>query len=137
MARYVAFLRGMNVGGHRVKSDELRAVVGELGFDDVATFRTSGNVIFDADDSERPGDVADRIEAGLGASLGYEVPVFLRSAAAVRAIAVHEPFEAKLVEASSGKLQVGLLSKKPRAAARRTALALASDEDRLAIRGSE
>jgi len=128
----VAFLRGMNLGKRRIKNDELRAEFETLGFEDVATFRASGNVIFGArKQSERA--LTETIERGLGAALGYEVPVFLRSCAEVAAIAGQEPFPAKLVKASKGKLQVTMLAKKPTAAARRKVLALATAEDGLAI----
>ena len=46
MARYVAFLRGMNLGNRRIKNHELRAEFERLGFEEVATFRASGNVVF-------------------------------------------------------------------------------------------
>jgi len=65
------------------------------------------------------------------------VPVFLRSAKELSALATHEPFEAAEVKASKGKLQVALLPKKPAAKGSRRALAEASDEDRLAIEGRE
>jgi uncharacterized protein (DUF1697 family) len=136
MERYVAFLRGMNLGKRRIKNDELRAEFETLGFADVATFRASGNVIFGAD-SKSEGALTKTIEAGLGEALGYEVPVFLRSCAEVAAIAAAEPFDPKLVTASKGKLQVSLLLKKPSAAARKKVLALASDEDALALSGRE
>ena len=42
MPRYVALLRGINVGGHRVKMDHLRSLFGDMGFDGVATFIASG-----------------------------------------------------------------------------------------------
>jgi uncharacterized protein (DUF1697 family) len=136
MERYVAFLRGMNLGKRRIKNDELRVEFETLGFEDVATFRASGNVIFgSAKQSE--GALTRTIEHGLGDALGYEVPVFLRSCAEVAAIAAREPFAAKLVDASKGKLQVSLLKNKPTAAARKQVLALATDEDRLAIKGRE
>jgi uncharacterized protein (DUF1697 family) len=137
MARYAAFLRGINVGGHRITNDELRAACEAVGLEDVATFRASGNVIFTAGDGQDPKAIVDRIETGLGGTLGYEVPVFLRTAAEVTAIAGHQPFPAELVEASAGKLQVSLLAATPSAQARKTVLALADDEDRLAIRGRE
>jgi uncharacterized protein (DUF1697 family) len=136
MDRYVAFLRGMNLGGRRIKNDELRLRFEELGFGDVATFRASGNVIFGAEDGE-PKEIAARIESGLGESLGYGVPTFLRSDAELRAIAAHDPFEAQLVEASAGKLQVSLLLKEPVANARKDVLAMSTEEDRLAIEGRE
>ncbi|HEY5052109.1 MAG TPA: DUF1697 domain-containing protein, partial [Solirubrobacterales bacterium] len=138
MDSYVAFLRGMNLGGRRIKNDELRIEFEQLGFEEVATFRASGNVIFAAGDGKLGAKaLTDRIEDGLGEALGYEVPVFLRTATEVAAIAARQPFEAELVEASKGKLQVSLLSKKPAAAARKKALALVTDEDLLAIEGRE
>ncbi|HYJ21208.1 MAG TPA: DUF1697 domain-containing protein [Solirubrobacterales bacterium] len=136
MERYVAFLRGMNLGNRRIKNDELRAEFETLGFADVATFRASGNVIFGAS-KQGEGGLTKTIEHGLGDALGYEVPVFLRSCDEVAAIAAQEPFAAKLVEASKGKLQVTMLSKKPIAETRKRVLALSSDEDRLAIEGRE
>jgi uncharacterized protein (DUF1697 family) len=55
----------------------------------------------------------------------------------VRAIASHEPFPAKLVAASDGKLQVALLPKQPSAGTRERALELADDDNRLAFEGGE
>ena len=137
MARYAAFLRGINVGGHRVSGDELRALFTQLGFEGVATFRASGNVVFGAAGGERPEEIAERIERGLAGSLGYEVPAFVRSASAVKAIAGHRPFDSGLVEASGGKLQVLLLLANPSSQARRKVLGFETDEDLLAIRGRE
>ncbi len=137
MDRYVAFLRGMNLGGRRITNDELRGHFGAMGFAEVATFRASGNVIFAADGAEPEAEMAARVEAELDARLGYDVPVFLRSAAEVAAVVAAEPFAADLLAASNGKLQVQFLAGQPPAAAKREALALAGDEDRLAIAGRE
>lgn len=137
MDRYVAFLRGMNLGNRRLKNEELRAEFEELGFAEVATFRASGNVIFGSGGGESEAVLTKEIEAGLGDGLGYAVPVFLRGAAEVAAIAAREPFAAKLVVASKGKLQVSMLAKKPAAKDRKAVLALASDEDLLVIEGRE
>jgi len=134
--RYVAFLRGMNLGKRRIKNEELRAEFEALGFEDVATFRASGNVVFAAT-KQSESALTKKIEAGLGEALGYEVPVYLRSCKEVAAIAAGEPFAAKDVAASKGKLQVSMLAKKPTAAARKKVLALAGDEDSLALSGRE
>ena len=136
MERYVAFLRGMNLGKRRIKNEELRAEFETLGFEDVATFRASGNVIFGASEQGESA-LTKTIEHGLGDALGYEVPVFLRSCAEVAAIAAQESFAAKRVEASKGKLQVTMLAREPTAAARKEVLALATPEDGLAIEGRE
>lgn len=137
MDRYVAFLRGMNLGGRRIKNDELRLRFEELGFGEVATFRASGNVIFGLTDGDDEVALTERIEAGLAEALGYEVPVLLRTAAEVAAIASVHPFDSADVKVSRGKLQVSLLSEKPSAKARKAVLALATDEDLLAVKGRE
>ncbi|MEI9865947.1 MAG: DUF1697 domain-containing protein [Limisphaerales bacterium] len=46
MPRYIAFLRGMNLGKRRLPMSRLKELFEELGFDDVATFIASGNVLF-------------------------------------------------------------------------------------------
>lgn len=135
--RYVAFLRGINVGGHRVSKEQFQALFAEMGFDEAVTFRAGGNVIFDAPERDSEAAMTTRIEAHLERSLGYAVPAFVRSASEVEAIAAHEPFDASSVASSAGKLQVGLLRGKPSAAARKKVLALATGEDRLAIRRRE
>ena len=137
MPRYVAFLRGMNIGGRRITNKDLGAAFDEIGLPDASTFRASGNVVFDAPAGARRADLPALIEKGLCEVLGYEVPVFLRSVAETRAIAAFEPFPTAKVAASKGKLQVVLLAAKPKAKARKDALAHATDSDPLAIEGSE
>jgi uncharacterized protein (DUF1697 family) len=131
MPTHAAFLRGINLGRRRrVTSETLKACFEELGLEDVATFRTSGNVVFAAG-SEARAKLRARIERGLERSLGYDVDVFLRTAAELRAITEHEPFPPAQVAASEGKLQVALLQEKASAGVRKRVLALASEEDRL------
>jgi len=137
MERYVAFLRGMNLGNRRIKNEELRAHFEAMGFEEVATFRASGNVIFATAKREAEKKLASRVESELDERLGYDVPVFLRSAEEIAAVAAQEPFPAAKVKKSKGKLQVSLLMKKPSAAAKRKVLALAGGEDLLAIEGRE
>lgn len=137
MPRSVAFLRGINLGGRRIKNDDLRRHFEEIGLEEVATFRASGNVLFAPPRREAEGKLARRIEAELGERLGYPVPVFLRSAGEIATIAAREPFDPEAAARSKGRLQVSFLQEKPAAAARKKALALAGDEDLLAIEGRE
>ena len=81
MTRNVAFLRGMNVGGHRIKMDRLRVLLESLGLGrglgGVETFIASGNVVFDSHERDPP--VLEReIEEYLYAQLEYEVGTFIR-----------------------------------------------------------
>jgi uncharacterized protein (DUF1697 family) len=137
VSQYAAFLRGMNVGGHRLTNEELRSCFLEMGFREVASFRASGNIVFAGEASEagreRPDAVTARIEQGLAASLGYAVPTFIRSKREVRAIAAKQPFDAEHVPSSVGKLHVALLSTAPSPRVREEVLSLAGDSDRLAF----
>ena len=131
--RSVAFLRGINVGGHRVAKDELIAVFTEIGLTDVSTFLASGNVLFD----HTPPADGEKIGAALEAALGYPVPTTLRSASELRRIADREPFSADEVATVVGKPQVILLFAPPTAAQRQRVLDLAPPADRLMSEGQE
>jgi uncharacterized protein (DUF1697 family) len=131
---HVAFLRGINVSAHSASKEQLRAVFERLGFEGVSTFRASGNVLFDAGPKKpKPSP----IERELAQELGYEVPVFLRSAGQVAAIAALEPFTRRQLAASNGKLQVAFLARSPAKADREKALALATAEEPLALEARE
>ena len=99
VTRYVAFLRGINVGGHRVKMDRLRSLFEEIGFAEVSTFIASGNVVFSAE-AEDVATLRAAIEAHLEQALGYEVPAFLRSPDQLAAIAEQASPEGKATPAS-------------------------------------
>ncbi len=85
----VAFLRGVNLGKRTVKSAELQAAFGELGFADARTLIASGNMRFSA----RPAAaLASKIEAGLAAHFGFRIDVVLRTQREMRAIVASQPF---------------------------------------------
>jgi len=90
MPQYIAFLRGINVGGHRVKMDRLMAIFAELKLQDVSTFIASGNVMFSAESDDADG-LRERIESQLASQLGYEVPTFVRSPSELAAIVAFSP----------------------------------------------
>jgi uncharacterized protein (DUF1697 family) len=132
MPRYAAFLRGINVGGRKATSEQLRTAFEQLGCADVATFRASGNVVFGAPRKL----TAAQIEQGLSKELGFDAAVFLRTAKEISAIAAREPFDVRRLKASKGKLQVVLVAKQPSAAAQRKLLAIEGD-DRFEFDGRE
>ncbi|MGF7150499.1 uncharacterized protein (DUF1697 family) [Sphingomonas zeicaulis] len=91
MKRWVALLRGINVGGHRkVPMAELRALCGELGFEGTETYIASGNAVFgSAEDAET---IATALEAALPGRFGFACDVIVRSAAEWRAHLKSNPF---------------------------------------------
>lgn len=91
--RWTALLRAINVGGHTLKMDALRALFEELGYTQVETLIASGNVLFADGSAAGEGELQRQIEAHLQAALGYAVITFLRSPAEVRAAATYQPFD--------------------------------------------
>ncbi|HEU5002304.1 MAG TPA: DUF1697 domain-containing protein [Actinomycetota bacterium] len=89
--RYVAFLRGINVGGHAIVSmADLRKSFAAMGFDDVATYIQSGNVVFSSGGG--PPEAAD-IEAHLARDFGgVTSAVVLRSAAELDVLVDANPY---------------------------------------------
>lgn len=77
MTRFVAFLRGINLGKRRVENDELRGHFEAMGLEGVATFLASGNVVFDDPGEDRDG-LERRIESHLGETLGFPVATLVR-----------------------------------------------------------
>lgn len=132
MERCVAFLRAINVGGHTVKMDRLRALFEELGLQNVETFIASGNVIFDAPSDNIPA-LEKQIEAHLLQALGYEVATFIRSGTELKALAAYPAFPA---EAGAG-LYIAFLSTMPAEDAQRKLQALQTPTDEFKFHGRE
>ncbi|MBN9347821.1 MAG: DUF1697 domain-containing protein [Devosia sp.] len=89
MTRHAAFLRGVNLGKRTVKSAELKAAFEALGFTDVKTLLASGNVLFDAKAGK---GLKQKIEAGLKAAFGFDVPIVLRTLDELKALVAADPF---------------------------------------------
>lgn len=100
MIRFVAFLRGINVGGHIVKKETLQTVFSSLGFRNVFTYKQSGNVIFEAEDANTT-ELKSKIEERLKSTLGFSVPTVLRSMSHLRSIVGREPFKIQKTEGTS------------------------------------
>lgn len=84
MPSYVAFLRAVNVGGRFVRMAELRGVLEQAGFTDVATHIQSGNV-FVRTPRRSVGAVAGELSRVLGEWAGFDVPAVVRTPAQLRA----------------------------------------------------
>jgi uncharacterized protein (DUF1697 family) len=78
--RYVALLRGVNVGrAKRIAMADLRKLVGDLGYEDVRSVLNSGNLVFSG--PERPQEeVGKAIEESLVLKLGVASRVLVLDA---------------------------------------------------------
>jgi uncharacterized protein (DUF1697 family) len=87
---YVALLRAVNVGGRKLKMDDLKRIATEIGFDSPRTFIASGNLLFVSDKPE--GEVGRLLEQALREHMGAEVPVLVRTAEEIAAVDAANPF---------------------------------------------
>lgn len=79
MIKYIAFLRGINVGGNNIiKMDRLREEFERTGFSSVKTYIQSGNVIFQSELADKI-KIEKTIEKALSAAFKYEAKVLIRS----------------------------------------------------------
>jgi uncharacterized protein (DUF1697 family) len=79
MARYIALLRGINVGGNKkVPMAQLRQLLNGLGHEEVATLLQSGNAVFTSQ-KKNPAQLAKQIESAIAAKFGFEVSVVMRT----------------------------------------------------------
>ena len=91
MTRYVALLRGINVGGKNlIKMPALKAAFEDDGFDNVSTYIQSGNVLFDAPEADSA-KLTKRIEKMLAEAFDYIPTVVVRSRRQMRAIVDRAP----------------------------------------------
>lgn len=77
MTRMVALLRAVNVGGRKLPMADFRKQVAALGWENVATYIQSGNLVFDANCS--PAEAEAAIEALIRKHHGYEAPAIVRT----------------------------------------------------------
>lgn len=116
--RYVAFFRGINVGGKSiVKMQALKGLFEALGYQGVRTYIQSGNVVFDA--AEAADQIKEKVSGAFCASFGFDSAVLLRSQDEMDAMLAALPFspqemsEAALANPEVEHLYVYMLDRAP------------------------
>ena len=133
--RYVAFLRAVNLGGHRlVKMDRLRSVFESLGYTGVQTFIASGNVVFESS-VKSAADLERALEAALLRAFGFPVATFVRSIAELAKVAKHEPFPS--LDGGNASVYVAFVRAKPDKASERKLMSFANEIDDFRVHGRE
>ena len=134
MARYVALLRGINLGArNRVPMAELRALLEELGHSDVATLLQSGNAALTT--TKKAPAVVEELEAAIAERFGVDTVVVLRTEKQLAAVLERNPL--KDVADDPKRHQVHFLSGRPNAAAVRALEAADVSPEQLAVAGNE
>jgi len=75
MTKYIAFLRGINVGNIRIKMTDLKAAFEKLGFQEVKTYLQTGNVVFESPKALK--ELKPMLEKALSETFQYQAYVLL------------------------------------------------------------
>jgi uncharacterized protein (DUF1697 family) len=132
----VAFLRGVNVGGHaNIKMDALRELFLSLEFAEPQTYVQSGNVIFKSSERDLT-RIAKRIRQAIEKKFGCCPEVVLRTPDDLRAVISKNPFR-KRSDIEPGKLLVSFLAAEPAKDAEKSLTALGIHPEELHLIGRE
>jgi uncharacterized protein (DUF1697 family) len=100
MPRFVALLRGINVGkAKRIAMADLRTLLVSLGYANVQTLLNSGNAVFNGPDASQA-DQARRIQAAIATTLGVDTFVIVKSAAEMAKVVTENRLAGSAVDAS-------------------------------------
>ena len=112
MIRYIAFLRGINVSGHRIiKMEALKSLFQVMKFKNVLTYIQSGNVIFESSVKNR-NLLASKLENAIKENFGHDVVVIIRTDIELEASIKQNPFN-KINLDKTIQLYVTFLSEEP------------------------
>jgi uncharacterized protein (DUF1697 family) len=111
MTKYVALLRGVMPTNPNMKSDKLKAFFNELGFNNVQTVITSGNVIFESSENN-VALLETRIEEALPIKLGFTSSTIVRSKDILKSLADSKPYK-ELDHGKQSYLLVTFFKQKP------------------------
>lgn len=96
MHPFIAFLRGINVGGHKlVPMVELRSLFLELGFSDARTVLQSGNVVFMTPSVDTKNSLETKLERAFTERFGFSSDFVVRSGSELSKAISANPFPAE------------------------------------------
>jgi uncharacterized protein (DUF1697 family) len=93
MPAYVAFLRGINVGGNKkILMTELTALFEQAGFRNIKTILNSGNVVFESKEMS-DANIAGKVEKAIEGKFDFEVGIQIRSLDDIKKMVEKNPFK--------------------------------------------
>lgn len=96
MERYIAVLRGINVGGHKkILMADLKQLLTNRGYADVQTYIQSGNIVFDYQQKKSATEIEADLYQIILDSYSFEVPVMVRNLTELKEILSKNPYEKK------------------------------------------
>jgi len=101
MTKHISILRGINVGGKRkILMADLKSLYSKLGYKNVISYIQSGNVIFDAKETDHQ-KIEAKIYKAINKAYGFEVPVVVRSVEEIKHAVANNPFAKNKTETES------------------------------------
>lgn len=132
MARYVALLRGINVGtAKRVAMPALRQLASSLGYSEVGTHISSGNLLLTSD--EDAPTVRSRLERAIEDTFGLHADVVVRTAEQLADALAANPFP----DGDPSRVTIAFLAGPPAADAEDRLAALAAPDEPYLVAGLE
>jgi len=111
--KYIALLRGINVGGQKkMKMLDLRAMCEKIGLKEVQTYIQSGNIIFESPEKDTV-ILEKALKGEIQESFGFDVPVMVMKQAYLQQVVENNPFLEKNAELDTKLLHVTFLAEKP------------------------
>ncbi len=110
MTKYVALLRGIAPLNPNMRNDKLRGVFEKLGFENVKTVISSGNVIFESS-SRSARKLEETIETALPEQLGFTSTTIIRSQGQIQKLVDKNPFQG-MEHSQKSSLNVTFLKQK-------------------------
>ena len=136
MPVFIAFLRGVNVGGNnKINMDELRLLVESIEHKPAVTYIQSGNVLFKGQHKDH-GKLAEKIETAIEKGFGFRPNVILRLSSQLDEVIQRNPFAGR-PQLEPGKLLVTFLASDPGEEVRRKVREIKVNPEELFIDGCE
>ena len=135
MHRYLALLRAINVGGHRViRMADLRQTIESLEFRDVVTHIQSGNLFFNSDTSDTK-ELEETVRNAIRDDFGFDVTVMLRTPEQLSGTVESNPF--KDLDENAFKIYVAFLAQRPKEPAIAALTSRSSQHESFVVAGEQ
>jgi uncharacterized protein (DUF1697 family) len=112
LMKYAALLRGIGPSNPNMRNEKLRGVFQRLGFENVQTVISSGNVLFESS-SRGVKTLESTIDEAIEEQLGFTTTTIIRSHQQLKRLLDDNPF-GRVEDSPTSRLNVTFLKQKPR-----------------------
>lgn len=115
--KYIALLRGINVGGNRkVEMKKLRTLFESFGYTEVSTYINSGNIIFESEDDQKT--VLAKITKSFEKTFDFEIPTLVKTEKEMKKLPKRSQRNGKMMTHKGRMLRIYFLRQIPKKSSR-------------------